>query len=136
MEIIRDLRQGAIDVQVGINLLMNAAQAMPEGGTITFQTRCIENTAVFSVADTGPGVPDETVDKIFDPFFTTKPTGVGTGLGLSICYRIVEKLGGRITYAHRPGGGALFTVTLPVATHENPAARPPGGLHDTPHPGH
>ena len=102
-------------LQIAINLVMNAAQAMPDGGDITLATACNRDMVALSVGDRGPGVPEGIRPRIFDPFFTTKPTGVGTGLGLSICYRIAEKLGGRITYAPRPGGGALFTVTLPAA---------------------
>jgi signal transduction histidine kinase len=107
-------------MQVAINLVMNAAQAMPGGGEISITATHMDDYAAFSVADQGPGVPDHLKDKIFDPFFTTKPTGVGTGLGLSICYRIIEKLGGRISYSLRPGGGAMFMVTLPAAGADGP----------------
>lgn len=125
-------------LQIGINLFMNAAQSMPAGGEISLTVTGMNDSAVFTVADRGPGVPGHLLDKIFDPFFTTKPTGIGTGLGLSICYRIIEKLGGRIAYAQRPDGGAMFTVTLPAAP---AAARSQqeditGGSHDGTHSGH
>jgi PAS domain S-box-containing protein len=79
------------------------------------------------MADNGPGVSEPLRDQIFDPFFTTKPIGSGTGLGLSVCHGIVSSHGGTITVAERPGGGALFTVTLPVCTAEAkaPAAQAP-----------
>jgi PAS domain S-box-containing protein len=70
------------------------------------------------VADNGPGVPESLRDQIFDPFFTTKPIGSGTGLGLSVCHGIVSSHGGTITVAEHPGGGAMFTVTLPACAAE------------------
>jgi signal transduction histidine kinase len=70
---------------------------------------------VIDIADTGPGIPPDTLRRIFDPFFTTKPVGEGTGLGLSISYEIVTKHGGEIR-AHSPSaGGAVFTIRLPVS---------------------
>ena len=118
--------------QVFINLLVNAAQAFGEGSPQRNEIRVVTGTdaaghAFVEVADTGPGIPPDTIDKIFDPFFTTKPIGVGTGLGLSICHNIVTGLGGQITATNRPSGGAVFRVTLPAATApmaESPAAAP------------
>ena len=107
-------------LQVCLNLFVNAAQAMPQGGKLLVSTEAAEHGAVtVTIADRGPGIPEDAREKIFDPFFTTKPQGQGTGLGLSICYRIVEKYGGAIGYTHREGGGAVFTVTLPAAPQED-----------------
>ncbi len=101
--------------QVFLNLLANAAQAITGEGRITLETRRENGFAVVTVADSGPGIPPEIISRIFDPFFTTKPVGEGTGLGLSISYEIVKKHHGEMTVASPPGGGALFTVRLPLA---------------------
>jgi signal transduction histidine kinase len=101
--------------QVFLNLLANAAQAIPGRGEITIETRREDDVAVVTVADTGPGIPPDILGRIFDPFFTTKPVGEGTGLGLSISYEIVKKHGGEIRAASAPGRGATFTVRIPVA---------------------
>jgi signal transduction histidine kinase len=101
--------------QVFLNLLANAAQAITGPGAITLQTRVQDGDAVVAISDTGPGIPPDVMGRIFDPFFTTKPVGEGTGLGLSISYEIVKKLGGEIRAESGPGGGATFTVRLPLA---------------------
>jgi two-component system sensor histidine kinase HydH len=114
--------------QVLLNLLLNALDAVPEGGTISVE---IESSAsagngspgwvTIRVADTGRGLPGDLGPKIFEPFVSTKPTGVG--LGLSICKRIVESHGGQIAAVNRAGGGAEFTIRLPsIAVVETPAA--------------
>lgn len=106
--------------QVFLNLLMNAAQALPEGraseNTVTVSTSVspLGGTCV-QVRDTGGGILPEHLERIFDPFFTTKPVGAGTGLGLAICKGIVEKLGGTIEIESRPGAGTTVTVELPAA---------------------
>jgi signal transduction histidine kinase len=106
--------------QVFMNLLVNAAQAMPPGrrGTITIRCGQASNEAGdkvwVEIADDGAGIPAENLKKIFDPFFTTKPVGKGTGLGLSLSYGIVEKHGGRIQVSSRPGSGTTFRITLPL----------------------
>lgn len=106
--------------QVVLNLLVNAAQAMPEGGAdrneigITTRTRD-DGWAILEVADTGSGIPPENLARIFDPFFTTKAVGVGMGLGLAICHRIVEELGGRIDVDSTVGEGSVFRLALPPA---------------------
>jgi signal transduction histidine kinase len=106
--------------QVLINLLINARDAIRlrqvnEGVIeITSWTNLDEPAVVFSVRDSGPGIPADIHDKIFTPFFTTKPIGEGTGLGLSIVKGIVEQHNGHITAANHPDGGALFTVFLPI----------------------
>jgi CheY-like chemotaxis protein/anti-sigma regulatory factor (Ser/Thr protein kinase) len=101
--------------QVFVNLLNNAGQAISSTGrpghiTITAR-RWLDGVAV-SVADDGPGIPEELLPRVFEPFFTTKTEGEGTGLGLSICQGIVKEHGGRITLESSPGVGAVFTVEL------------------------
>ena len=106
--------------QLFLNLIINAAQAIPEGGDakgheVRLTTwREAESQVVVEVKDTGMGIPVENLHRLFDPFFTTKPAGVGTGLGLSICQGIVTGLGGRITVESQPGQGSAFRVFLPV----------------------
>jgi signal transduction histidine kinase len=100
--------------QVFLNLLANAAQAITGQGTISIETRLRDGTAIVRIRDTGPGIPPDVMGRIFDPFFTTKPVGEGTGLGLSISYEIVKRHGGEIRAESPPGGGAIFTLRLPV----------------------
>jgi PAS domain S-box-containing protein len=106
--------------QVFINLLINAAQAIPEGApdrhTIRIFTQTSHDRVRVEIHDTGKGMPREIRDRIFDPFFTTKTVGEGTGLGLSICYGIVNALGGEIRVDSQPGKGSVFTVELPTTT--------------------
>jgi signal transduction histidine kinase len=103
--------------QVFMNLLMNAAQAMDERGTLTIATRFdgAADKVEIAISDTGCGIPPEQIDRIFDPFFTTKASGQGTGLGLSITYGIVTTHGGTIAVDSRPGAGSTFTIRLPAA---------------------
>lgn len=107
--------------QALLNLVLNAEQAILQAkdrGHIWIRTRSISAGRIaLEVADDGPGVSPEMKLRIFDPFFTTKPAGVGTGLGLSILYGIVHQHGGEVSVENRPGGGAVFTVELPSATH-------------------
>ena len=100
--------------QVVMNLVMNAIDACPEGGTVTIRTRPELDGVRLDVIDTGIGIPPEIRSRIFDPFFTTKPVGVGTGLGLSISYGIVQDHGGRFEVDSTPGvrEGSRFTVRL------------------------
>ncbi len=104
--------------QVLLNLLVNAAQAMPEGhaknNEIRIVTRTERDRVIIQIRDTGVGIPRESLERIFDPFFTTKPAGVGTGLGLAICHRIVRDLGGDISVESELGKGSVFSVALPV----------------------
>jgi signal transduction histidine kinase len=103
--------------QVVINLLSNALDATPPGGTITVATRCLgelPSTVALEVTDTGTGIPVEHLSKVFDPFFTTKPPGKGTGLGLSVCFGIVQDHQGTITVDSQDGRGSTFTVIFPV----------------------
>jgi two-component system, NtrC family, sensor kinase len=100
---------------VCMNLMMNAVQAMPEGGDLTARTVITyEGRVSLEITDTGKGIPLVHMERIWDPFFTTKPTGQGTGLGLSITHRIVSRHGGAIRAENRHSGGARFLVELPV----------------------
>ncbi|MCC7174431.1 MAG: cache domain-containing protein [Bryobacterales bacterium] len=102
--------------QVFMNILMNAAQAMDEQGTIRIVTRnAAEDAVEVLVSDTGHGIPPEHVDRIFDPFFSTKPSGQGTGLGLSISYGIITSLKGTIHVESVVGKGTTFTIRMPAA---------------------
>jgi two-component system NtrC family sensor kinase len=101
--------------QVFLNLLVNAAQAIPERGQITLRTRHEGDWVSIAISDTGCGIAAEDREKVFDPFFTTKPVGKGTGLGLSMAYGIVAKHGGRIEVASEPGKGSTFTIRLPAS---------------------
>ena len=100
--------------QVFMNMLVNAAQAIPERGIITLRSGRVDDTVWISISDTGKGIPQELLTRIFDPFFTTKPVGKGTGLGLSVSYGIVDKHGGHIDVVSQPGQGTTFTICLPV----------------------
>jgi signal transduction histidine kinase len=111
--------------QVFLNLLVNASQAVSEGGSrgeIRVRVCCAGGEAVTEVVDTGVGFSPETAAQLFRPFFSTKPAGEGSGLGLAISREIVAAHGGRIDYASRPGKGSRFRVTLPTATAEAIAA--------------
>jgi PAS domain S-box-containing protein len=106
--------------QVFLNLLVNAAQAVPEGHVDTHEIRILTHTdasgaAVIEVQDTGSGMSVEVQKHIFEPFYTTKPVGAGTGLGLSICHGIVAAFGGEISVHSDPGRGSTFRVIIPAA---------------------
>lgn len=100
--------------QVFLNLLVNAAQAMKEQGTITVKTWNDDASVFISVADTGSGMPPDVMSRIFEPFYTTKDVGKGTGLGLSISYDIIKKHNGDIFVESVPGSGTTFTIRLPL----------------------
>jgi PAS domain S-box-containing protein len=100
--------------QVFLNLITNAAQAMPRGGKLSLRTIRQGDEVAISVSDTGPGIEPGIRDRIFEPFFTTKPPGQGTGLGLAISLGMVEEHGGRISVKSQVGQGSTFTVWLPA----------------------
>jgi two-component system NtrC family sensor kinase len=108
-------------VRVFINLIVNAAEAMEGNGRLSISsivdrnTKCIE----IEVTDTGPGIPEENIEKIFDPFFTTKETGHGVGLGLAISYGIIKEHKGSISVESKIGQGTTFTIRFPIAAVKN-----------------
>jgi signal transduction histidine kinase len=108
-------------VQVFLNLLLNASQAVPEGDPARHEVRIATRLepdgarVVVEVSDTGCGIPEASLERIWDPFFTTKPVDQGIGLGLSICRSLVGELGGRIAVRSREGAGSTFTVWLKAA---------------------
>jgi CheY-like chemotaxis protein len=112
--------------QVIVNLAVNALDAMPDGGTLTFRTKnrvdevgdVAERFVELTVTDTGCGMDEEIRARIFEPFFTTKDTGEGTGLGLATVQSIVRMCGGRISVASRPGRGTSFSIRLPAVSAE------------------
>ena len=106
-------------VQVLANLVTNAYQAMPDGGTIRISGSMLDSSTRVTVEDSGEGIDPARTEKLFEPFYTTKPTG--TGLGLAVVKRLVEGHGGGISVANRPEGGARITISLPQLPH---GARP------------
>jgi signal transduction histidine kinase len=100
--------------QVFMNLLVNAAQAIEDTGTITIRTGQEGDQVWIEVQDTGVGIDPAHLTRIFDPFFTTKPVGKGTGLGLSLSYGIIQKHGGAFSVKSEVGVGTVFRVTLPI----------------------
>ena len=108
--------------QVFLNLIVNAAQAMPDGkvGLIDIRTNCNDSHVWIEVKDNGPGIPPEILKKIFDPFFTTKDPGTGTGLGLSVSQNIIQQHGGTLEVQSTVDVGTTFKITLPI---KRPAAK-------------
>lgn len=101
--------------QVFMNLLVNAAHAIPEKGEIRIKTWQEDGFVCVAISDTGTGIPDDIKNKIFNPFFTTKGVGKGTGLGLSIAYGIIDKHKGSIKLDSKLGSGTTFTIRIPLA---------------------
>lgn len=101
--------------QVVINIVLNAIQAMPQGGTLTVTTGVKNDEVYVCFTDTGMGIAPEHLERVFEPFFTTKPQAEGTGLGLAICRGIIAQHRGRITVESELGRGSVFTVWLPPA---------------------
>jgi PAS domain S-box-containing protein len=109
--------------QVLMNLILNAVQAMKEGGVLSIRTWVEEGICLVEIRDTGSGIPAAVLPKIFDPFFTTKREGEGTGLGLSVSLGIVERHGGKILVDSEVGKGTVFTLWLPVSRERQPVER-------------
>ncbi|MFE8601965.1 response regulator [Archangium violaceum] len=114
--------------QVMVNLLVNAAQAIPEGNAELNEIRVLTRThaegLAIEVRDTGSGISPENLERLFEPFFTTKPVGVGTGLGLPICQDIVTSFGGRMEVESEVGKGSTFRVILRAANVVRPSEAP------------
>jgi two-component system NtrC family sensor kinase len=102
--------------QVFLNMVANARDAMPNGGTLSVTTSGDNDNVLIEITDTGTGIREEHLDKIFDSFFTTKGEVKGVGLGLSVCYGFIEDHGGNIEVKSQVGEGTTFTITLPVRT--------------------
>jgi signal transduction histidine kinase len=127
VEVVREFAVNVPDIfadrqllhQVFLNLITNASDAMPDGGTLTIRTSrgVLERdrpAVVVEFIDTGTGVPTGNLPKLWEPFFTTKPEGKGTGLGLAICRRTVEEHRGSISIDSAPGRGTTVRITLPT----------------------
>ena len=100
--------------QVFLNIILNAIDAMPNGGSLSLELSQLDNLAVVKIADTGTGIEAQHLPHIFDPFFTTKGLGKGTGLGLSISYAIIQEHEGRITVDSEPRKGSTFSIYIPM----------------------
>jgi signal transduction histidine kinase len=120
--------QGERLQQVFINIILNALDAMPEGGRLRIALSETEAEAVIEIADSGTGIEERHLARIFDPFFTTKGVGKGTGLGLSISHAIIAEHDGRIAVRSAPGQGTCFTITIPkdLDRRHRPKPEPPG----------
>jgi len=101
---------------VFLNVVLNAADAMPDGGVLDIKSRREGNDVVVSFRDTGQGIAEENMEKVFVTYFTTKETGKGTGLGLSVCRSFLRSIGGEIEVESRPGEGATFRIRIPTDT--------------------
>ncbi len=108
--------------QVFLNLVINARDAMADGGDLTVSIRHDDDNVTVQFCDTGPGIPPEIIPRIFEPYFSTKEPGQGTGLGLSVCYSIIKAHNGSITFRNNEPGGC-FTVMLPRASEGTPRER-------------
>jgi two-component system, NtrC family, sensor kinase len=117
-------------VQLFLNLLLNAAEAVPEGDParheVCIATRPDGERVMVEVSDTGSGIPEGSLERIWDPFFTTKRVDQGIGLGLSICRSLVGALGGKIAVRSREGEGSTFTVWLAAAGAGEPQRKTEG----------
>lgn len=111
-------------VELVINLVLNACEAVPRGGLIEIETRSDDDAVFLTVRDDGPGMSPEVAARIFQPFFTTKATGKGTGLGLPVVQGIVDAHGGRIQVDSTPGAGTAIVIRLPAAATVARLSRP------------
>jgi len=100
--------------QVCTNLILNAIQAMPEGGRLTLSTSADNSQVKVEVQDTGCGISPENMRKLFTPFFTTKGKGKGVGLGLAVAYGIIQRHQGKIEVQSKEGAGTTFTISIPL----------------------
>ena len=101
-------------IQILLNLMLNAVDAMPDGGNLVIDTSINDSSINISIADTGDGIREENMDRIWEPFFTTKDVGKGTGLGLSVTRSLVERLSGDISVKSEIGKGTSFRISLPI----------------------
>jgi signal transduction histidine kinase len=135
VELVRSLSSGIPDIvadpgqlnQVLVNLVVNAIQSMPDGGTLTISTGVEDECVYMGVEDTGVGMPDEVRNRIFLPFYTTKDVGHGTGLGLPVVHGIVTSHGGTISVKTELGKGSRFKVRLPIDSTEERMEREEDG---------
>jgi two-component system NtrC family sensor kinase len=106
--------------QVFMNILLNAADAMPAGGTLTITSHLAPEDSFVQLrfTDTGTGIPEKNLNRIFDPFFTTKADKKGTGLGLAVSYGIIDRHRGQIEVQSEEGKGTTFTIKLPIQASE------------------
>ena len=111
--------------QVIMNLVVNARDAMPNGGRLTIETSNVGQTVMLAVGDTGCGMNDETRARLFEPYFTTKEPGRGSGLGLATVYDVVTQCGGQISVASDTGAGSTFKIYLPRVPETAPSADAP-----------
>lgn len=120
----RDAMRGVVEPGAGVVTIRTARLTAEEARILGWTSAPTETVALIEVADTGPGVPPEILDKIFEPFFTTKAVNEGTGMGLATVYGIVEQAGGHINVSNAPGGGAVFRIFLPEAAAADLAETP------------
>jgi two-component system NtrC family sensor kinase len=106
-----------------VNLVKNAIDAMPNGGSLTARTSHKSDTVVLSIIDTGSGMTGDQMQRVFTPFFTTKDPGKGTGLGLSVSLSVIKSLGGNIYFSSVPGRGSVFRVELPYELVDSDSGR-------------
>ena len=116
-ELLPDVDANAPQLELALlNLVTNALDAMPQGGTLQIRGAATEGGVRLEVSDSGQGIPADLLPHLFEPWVTTKPVGHGTGLGLGLVREVVRAIGGEIHAANQSGGGAIFTIDLPRST--------------------